>query len=162
MVFTFDSRTNAVGFNASWKITRSKCLQCPAAVLEYKAALYSSKNGIPCSWTCERDYFSDGTSCLASHNLTLKGCPVGEYVDRKSGRGCTNCTNGPRGSMYITDDIATTQNNCDWDCNGGGECPDAYTREWFMGPALSSNVLIGAMLHGFSSCFREFCNLLLS
>jgi hypothetical protein len=34
-------------------------LQCPAAVL--RNALYSSKNDIPCSWTCERDYFSNGT-----------------------------------------------------------------------------------------------------
>jgi hypothetical protein len=109
-------------------------------------AYYSRKNGIPCSWTCERDYFSNGTFCLpCSGDLAVKGCPVGKYFDCWSGKGCTNCTNGPRGSKYITAGIPTTQNKCDWDCNDEGECSDAYKREWFMGPALSTNILIGAM-----------------
>jgi hypothetical protein len=192
VVFTSDSSANAAGFNASWKTTRSECLQCPAGkhstssqgtsetsclpcpVLPQNAyyssengipcrnwtcgqnyfsdgtsclpcpgvlprnAYYSSNNGIPCSWTCERDYVSNGTSCLSCPNLAVKGCPVGKYFDCTSGKGCTNCTNGPRGSKYITAGTPITQNKCDWDCNGGGECPDAYKREWFMGPALSS------------------------
>ena len=122
----------------------TSCLPCPGVLP--RNAYYSSKNGNPCSWTCEREYFSNGTSCLSCPDLAVKGCPVGKYFDCQSGKGCTNCTNGPRGSKYITAGIPITQNKCDWDCSGGGECPDAYKREWFMGPALSSNVFIGALV----------------
>jgi hypothetical protein len=165
VVFTSDSGSNKSGFSASWKTTRSECLKCPAGKYSTSSqgtsetsclpcpvlpqnANYSSENGIPCrKWTCKQGYVSNGTSCMSCPVLAVKGCPVGEYFDCTSGKGCTNCTNAPRGSKYITAGIPTTQNKCDWDCNGGGECPDAYEREWFMGPALSnSNVVIALMV----------------
>jgi hypothetical protein len=140
VVFTSDSSVQAAGFSASWKTTHSECLQCPAGKHSTSSqgisetsclpcpvlprnAFYSSKNDIPCSWTCERNYVSNGTSCLP--------CPVlprNAYYSSENGIACRNWTCGqnyfsdgtsclscpvlPRNAFYSSkNDIP-----CSWTC----------------------------------------------